>query len=210
MVFHWSLRDNKSSQVSRTLLSILADLNKAVVWKVSTYPLISKSSSPFNNSSVTVPRAPITIDITVTFIFYIFFQFPSKVEALILLFAFFQFYSVTAKLTILPVLSFLLLIIVRSGHRVEIMLSVCVSKSQWNLCLSFSRADSELCIYHLFVWANLNILHSSQWITLPTQSRLVLESFCANLPHSLIMWLMASLLHITHICCFVASYLFSL
>ena len=40
MVFHWSLSGNKSPQVSRTLLSILADLNNAVVWMVSTHPLI--------------------------------------------------------------------------------------------------------------------------------------------------------------------------
>ena len=40
MVFLWSLYDNKS-QVSRTLLSILGDLNNAVVWMVSTCPLIS-------------------------------------------------------------------------------------------------------------------------------------------------------------------------
>ena len=44
MVFHWSLSDSKSPQVSRTLLSILAVLNNAVVWMVSTRPLISKSS----------------------------------------------------------------------------------------------------------------------------------------------------------------------
>ena len=45
-------------------------------------------------------------------------------------------------------------------------------------------------MYHLFVWSNLNFLHISQWITLPTQSCLVFYSFCANLLHSLIMWLM--------------------
>ena len=31
MVFHWSLNDNKLPQVSMTFLSILADLNNAVV-----------------------------------------------------------------------------------------------------------------------------------------------------------------------------------
>ena len=36
MVFHWSLSDKKSPQVSRTLLSILSDLKNAVVWMVST------------------------------------------------------------------------------------------------------------------------------------------------------------------------------
>ena len=28
-----------------------------------------------------------------------------------------------------------------------------------------SRTDSGLCIYHLFVWSNFNILYSSKWIT---------------------------------------------
>ena len=38
------ISDNKSSQVCRTLLSILADLNNSVTWKVSTRPRVSKSS----------------------------------------------------------------------------------------------------------------------------------------------------------------------
>ena len=49
---------------------------------------------------------------------------------------------------------------------------------------------SGLCIYHLFVWSNFNFLYISQWISLPTQSHLVLYSFCANLLHSLIIWLL--------------------
>ena len=35
----------------------------------------------------------------------------------------------------------------------EIRWSVCVSKSQRSLCISFSGMDSELCVYHLFVWS---------------------------------------------------------
>ena len=73
MVFHLSLSDNKSFQVSKTLLSILADLNNAVVLMVSYCPLISKFSSPFTNLLMTVPRALITIGITVTFMFHNFF-----------------------------------------------------------------------------------------------------------------------------------------
>ena len=46
MVFHRSLSDNKPSQISRTLLSILADLNN-VIYIVSTCPIISKFSIPF-------------------------------------------------------------------------------------------------------------------------------------------------------------------
>ena len=89
MVFHWSLSDSKSSQVSRTLLSILAVLTNAVVRMVSTRPPTSKSFSPFNKPLITVPKAPITIGLIVTFMFPSFFQFSSKVEVLILLFTFF-------------------------------------------------------------------------------------------------------------------------
>ena len=72
MVFHWSLSDSKSPQVSRTRLSILAVLSIAVVWIVSTRPPTSKSSRPFNNPLVTVPNAPSTIGTIVTFMFYSF------------------------------------------------------------------------------------------------------------------------------------------
>ena len=70
--FYWSLKDSKSPQVSRTLLSILSILNNAVVWMVSTHLLTSKSPSPFNNPFTTVMKAPITIGIIVTFMFHSF------------------------------------------------------------------------------------------------------------------------------------------
>ena len=74
MVFHWSLSDSKSPQVSRTLLSILAVPNNVVAGMVSTRPLTSKSSSPFSNPLVTVPKAPIPIGIIVTCMFRSFFN----------------------------------------------------------------------------------------------------------------------------------------
>ena len=80
----------------------------------------------------------------------------------------------------------------RSGVLAEIKWSVCMSKSLRILRMSFTRDDAVLYIYHLFVWSNLNFSNISQWITLPLQSCLVLYSFCANLLHSLIMWLMVS------------------
>ena len=93
MVFHWRLSDSESPQVSRTLLSILAVFNNSVVWMVSTRPPTSKSSSmPFNNPLVTVPKAPITIGIIITFMFYSFFN-----SLAISLFTFFQFYSVVSR-----------------------------------------------------------------------------------------------------------------
>ena len=72
MVFYWTLSDSKSPQVSRTLLSILAVLNIVVVLMVSTRPPTSKSSSSFDNPLVTVPKAPITIGIIVTFMSHSF------------------------------------------------------------------------------------------------------------------------------------------
>ena len=109
MVFHWSLSDSKSPQVSWTLLSILAVLNNVVVWMVSTSPLTSKSSSLFSNPLVPVPNAPITIGITVICIFYSFFNSLARSRYLSFFSHSFSFIlrSVgTAKWTILLVLFF--------------------------------------------------------------------------------------------------------
>ena len=106
MVFYWSLSDSVSPQVSRTLLSILAVFNNAVFWIFSTRPPTSKSSRPFNNPLVTVPKAPMTIGTIVTLMFHIFFQFSSKVEILILFshsFSFILRSARTAKWTIFKI-----------------------------------------------------------------------------------------------------------
>ena len=98
---------------------------------------------------------------------------------------------------------YLFFTIPRSGRLAEIRWSVYISKPQRILHISFSGS----CIYHLVVWSNLNFLHNSQWITLPTQSCLVLYSLCANLPHSLIMWLITSsiLLRLVYSCFNIVS-----
>ena len=141
--FTWALVDGlslafESPQVSRNLL---ANLNRVVVWMVSTRPVISKSSSLFNNPynwckcHFHVPQ---------------FFQIPSKVGVLILLllsFNFTRWSAETTKSTILKVL-FLLLIFTRSGPLADIRWSVCVPKSHWSLDVSFSWTDTGLCKYH--------------------------------------------------------------
>ena len=71
-IFHWSLSDNKSPQISRTLLCILIDLINAVVWMVSAYPPISNSSSPLTKPLETVLSAPLIIGITITFMIHNF------------------------------------------------------------------------------------------------------------------------------------------
>ena len=85
MVFHWSLSDSKSPQVSRTCLRILAVLSNAVIWIVSTHLPTFKSSRPFNNPLVIVPNAPITIGTIVTFMFHSFFNSLARSRLLLLL-----------------------------------------------------------------------------------------------------------------------------
>ena len=100
-------------------------------------------------------------------------------------------------------LFFFLLIIIWSGRLVDIKGFVSISKFQRILCVSFSKTDAGL-----FVWSNFNFLHNSQWIPLPNRSCLVLYSFCANLQHSLIIWLIVSSwsLHYQHLmfCCILS------
>ena len=149
MIFHWSLSDSKSPQVSRTLLSILAVLSNAVIWIVSTRQPTSKSSMPFNNPLVIVPKAPITIGTIVTFMFHSFFSFLARSRYLSFFshsFCFILWSAGTAKSTILQILFFCVSIIIRSGLLVEIRWSVCMSKSHRIFCVSFSRTGAELCI----------------------------------------------------------------
>ena len=178
MVFHWSLSDSKSPQVSQTLLSILAVLSNAVIWIVSTCPPTSKSSRLFNNPLVIVPKAPITIGAIVTFMLHSFFNFLARSRYLSFFSHSFSFILWSAGLTKSTILQILfvcvcvcvcVLIIIRSRVLVEIWGSVCMSKSHRSLCVSFSGTGAGLCRYHLLVWSNLNFLHISQWITLPTQ-----------------------------------------
>ena len=95
-------------------------------WMVSTSPLFSKSSSPCIDTLVIVPRASITISIAVTFMFHRFFNSL-----------------------------FFWLIITRSSCLTEIRWSVCIRKLQRSWCVSFSRTDSGLYIYHFFIWKKI-------------------------------------------------------
>ena len=163
----------------------------------STRPLVSKFSSPFNNPSVTVPRTPITIGIYATFMFDSFSVFFNSLpwSRYLSFFSFFFNFSLwsaeTANSIILQVLVFylfffFLITITRSGLLTEIRWSVCMSKSHRSLCVSFSRTDAGLCIYHLFFWSNFNFLHNSQWMTYPTRSYLALYSYFCPIADALI------------------------
>ena len=146
--FSWCLSDSKSPPVSRTLLSILTDL-KNVVWIDATRPFISNPASPSTNSLVTVPSVPITISMTVTFMFHSFFSSPERPWYLSL-FPFFQFYPVVSRngKVFYQTGSLFLLTISRSGRLAEIRWSIFISKSHKSWCISFSRTDFGLCIFY--------------------------------------------------------------
>ena len=108
-----------------------------------------------------------------------FFLFSRKIHEFTSLFAFFQFHPIVSRngKVHFSADSLLFLTITRFGCLAEIRLSVFTSKSSRILCVLFSRTDFGLCKYHLFEWLNLNFLHDSYSIPLPTQSYLVLAIF---------------------------------
>ena len=130
MVFHWSLSDSKSPHDSRIRLSILTVPSNAAIWIVSTRPPTSKSSRPFNNPLVIVPKALITIGTIITFMFHSFFNSLARSRYLSFFshsFKFILWSDGTAKSTILQII--FLLIIIRSGLLAGISWFVCMLKS---------------------------------------------------------------------------------
>ena len=177
---------------------------RSVVWMLSTSPLTSKSSNPFINTFCDCTKSTNYNWYNCHFHVPDFFlKFLIKVKLIILHFTSFQFYSVVtwdSKVhNFTSSLFFFLLIITKSGQLADIRWSVCMSKSQRSLYMLFSRTNAGLCMYHLFVWSDINLFDNSPWITLPRQSCLVLMDWWFRLYH-----------HITNTCCFLTSYLFLL
>ena len=174
-------------------------------WLIFTRPLIFMSTRLKTNHLVTVTSGWILIGITVSFMFHSFFFFYSLGSYLYLFSPLFSFTLWSAGTVIPPIgrFSFFGLTITRTGRLVEIRWSVCISKSQRILRVSFSMANSWLWIYYLFIGLNLNLLHNFQLTTFTVVSDLIL--FYANLLHSFIMWLNISSLspHYLHLlfCC---------
>ena len=121
-----------------------------------------------HQSLVILPSTTITTDITVTLMFHRFFSSLARSKFLFL----FLLSSLVYRECQSPLIGsfFFLLTISRSGHLAEIWWYVYIWKSHRILSVLCSWTDSRLCIYHLFVWSNLNFLHNSQWITFPSQS----------------------------------------
>ena len=75
MVFHWSLCDSKSPQISKTLLNIPADFSSTVLWMVLIIlPLNNSLTSILPRLLEIVPRVKNRTGITVTFMFHSFFS----------------------------------------------------------------------------------------------------------------------------------------
>ena len=169
VVFHWSQSDSKSTQISRTLLSILADFNSDVVWMVSVLLLIF--GSPFLTFEG-LPRALTKIGIIVTFMFHSFFSPLARSKNLFTFsspFILTHCSAATAKSW--WSVPFFLLIKNCSSHLVWIWWYVFGSKSEKILWVTFSRTDSGFCRYYLFEWLNSNLLHSK----FPQVSRIFLS-----------------------------------
>ena len=137
---------------------------------VSIILIISDSSKTFAEHLVTVPSNNNNWYHRNSFIFSSFFKsFLVKFKYLsifLLSFIFPRWFARTAKSSRRQVLSFLLLK-TRSTFLLKIWWSVCISKYQRILRVSFSRTNSSLCIYHVLLWSDLNLLRDSQWIAFP-------------------------------------------
>ena len=206
MVFHWSLSDSKSPQVSRTLLGILADLNNTVFWMVSTHQLISKSSSLYTNPLVIVSSAQIISGITVTLIFHSFFSSLAKFRYLSLFSI--SVVSRNSKVCYLGGSLFIFFLFC-FGHLAKIRWPVCISK----VCVCLSAGRILICANTICSYGQIKILAQFPVDQAPpTQLCQDLDSFCANLLHLLIIWLIVSPLsqHNLHwlFCCPLFLFLF--
>ena len=183
--------DSKSAQASRTLLSILVDLNTAVVWLILILPLISDSTCVLSKLLGPVSSGQLVI---VTFMFHsTFFSSPAKSKYLSMFTFSFIFTLWPAGTTESTKEWLFLFVLINTKSRLltRVSCSVSVSKSQRILWVSFSWTYT-LCIYNLLEWSNFNLLHSSQWITFPPQSCIVLFSSCASLLDSFLIWVNVS------------------
>ena len=156
----------------RTFLSILAVLINAEVRMVSILPMISYSSIFFPNTP-TIIGSTVCHSRVLSISKYLFNFSPSFILTMLS--------AEMAKSTRQQIILLILLIYTKSDFRTGNRSFVCISKS-----ISFSCADFSLCIYSLVVWSNFNLLLDSHLISFPTQSCLVLNTFCFNLLHSLI------------------------
>ena len=142
---------------------------------VSTRPPGSKFFSPFNNPLVIVPKAPITINIIVTFMFQSFFTSPARSKYLSFFSLSFSFSLWSKKFTILQVHFFCRLL----------------------LGLVFWPRLGEPFICQSPIEFMCVILHERCWVVYKSFVRMVKFKFIAHLPvYHLAKPVVSSLIHI--------------
>ena len=192
--------------------SLYSDLNNAGVWIVYTCLLIPKSSSSCINPLVTVPKAPVTIGITVTFMFHSFFcsLARSKYLSFFLLSLNFTLWSArTAKSAIRQVLfsRWLLQSLVIRARLIDPF----VFQNPRGVCASYSLWQILSCAYTICLYDQISIS-----CTIPRESSCPPSRILFYTPsvliccmHLLCGWSFRLYRYITYICCFVASYLWN-
>ena len=172
LFFHRSPTDGKSSQVSRTFVSILDNLNNVLIWMVSIlFPISSSSRLPFqafDDSSKCSnynwyhrhPLAPQLFSIFFDILFVVQNRLDDKFAFLV------NYYD------------FFFLAMIRWP--------VCISKFQRIFCVLFTCRDFGFCIYHLILSSKSNFLHNSQRITFPIQACLLPQSNFAKFAYYVI------------------------
>ena len=174
---------------------------------VSTRPLISKSSSPFINPSVTVLITPITIGIIATFVFHCFFNSLVRSRYLSFFSLSFNFtlWSVgTTKFIILQVLFFVDYYKVwSSGHPF-------VNQNPKGVCACHSPWQMKGCTYTICSYGQISISCTVPSWSLCPPSRVYSYTFYVLICNIrwLCDWWFCLYHHIAYICCFVGSYLF--
>ena len=145
VIFNWSLNDSKYSQLSRTFLSILADLNNVVVSMVAILSPIPNSTIILSRPFEIVPSAPTIVCVTFSFIFHSFsFDFWFLVlwqdPRISLSFRFLLYFTGTAKSTWQEIFLFPLLIITRFGLSIYFYFYF-LRFSPWVKTWDFYRSD---------------------------------------------------------------------
>ena len=134
------------------LQSVQADLSNAVVWMILIPNLVSNSSCLFSMSfgdgSTRTKFNWYHRHFHVPLPFYL----SGTTQVLIYYVDFFYFHSLVRRDGKSHWMINFLFYFTRFGRLVEIRWSVCISKSQRILCISFSCTDSGLSICHLIVW----------------------------------------------------------
>ena len=170
-------------------------------------PLIFKSSCLCTITSVTVQSAPITVNIIVTFIFHSFFRSLVKSRFLCLFSLSFNFTQWSTR-TLSPnfgrfFFSSFCLNVNRSDRLAEIRKFIFCLKIPENFVRQIFLDRFWVVHAPFVVWSNLNFLHNSQWITMPTHSFLFLYSLSASYLYSFYLIDRIVSKHIIYVCRFL-------